>query len=158
MKKNYSIFCFMIYFFILLLVLYLNPPLIEYLYPLNVHNDYNIDNMTDCYDTNNNDILDTLNNECTEYLYKDTSLSDNDSINSKINTLLQKIGSLNNTSCPNGKDFIDYKNQQVYYLQSQIDFLKKIKTAEDSGSYPNIDYLTSYKCPIHTIRAVCKTS
>lgn len=127
MKKNYSnysIFCFMIYFFILFLVLYFNPPLVEYLYPLNVPNDYNTDTMTDCY-TNNDNILDKLNNVCTGYLYKDTGLSDNNSINSKIETLQTKINSLDNTSCPNGTDFIDYKNQQVYYLQSQIDFLKK---------------------------------
>ena len=159
MKKNYSnysIFCFMIYFFILFLVLYFNPPLVEYLYPLNVPNDYNMDTMTDCYDTKS---LSKLNNVCTGYLYKDTGLSDNNSINSKIETLQKKKNSLDDTSFPNGTDFTDYtkyKEQEIYYLQSQIDFLEKIKTAEDSEYYPNIDYLTSYKCPIDKVRAVCK--
>ena len=156
MKKNYSnysIFCFMIYFFILFLVLYFNPPLVEYLYPLNVPNDYNTDTMTNCYTTKS---LSKFNNACIKYLYKDDRLLDNGSIDNKIESLKEKKLSIDSTSCPNDTDFTDYKNQQVYYLQKQIDFLEKINTAENSEYYPNIDYLTSYKCPIDKVRAVCK--
>ena len=64
MKKNYAMICTIVYFGILLLVLYMNPPIIEYMPVLNTLSDFDKGYMTDCVESDTGGYLEVLNNSC----------------------------------------------------------------------------------------------